>query len=66
MKVVVHGVPTPLDVFLMMQKSGMIYAMTLMAFCGFHRQKKMVQLLLDEGASKYWTKILQLSNSTVC
>ena len=33
----------------------MVYAMTLMAFCGVHGHKDMVQLLLDEGAGKSTT-----------
>ena len=46
------GVLAPLDVFRVLEGSATVYAMTLMALCGVHGRKKMVQLLLDEGASK--------------
>ena len=52
MKTVAGKIRTPLDVFRVMDTSQLIYAMTLMAFCGFHGQKEMVQLLLDAGASE--------------
>ena len=54
---------TPLDVFRVLEGSGMVYAMTLMAFCGVHGQKEMVQLLLNEGASKLMYTIGQKDNS---
>jgi len=30
--------------------NGVVYSMTLLAFCGFHQRKDMVDLLLREGA----------------
>ena len=30
--------------------NGVIYSMSLLAFCGFHQRKKMVDFLLKEGA----------------
>ena len=51
MKEVAHGILTPLDVFQVMEGSGMIYAMTLLAFCGLKGRKDMVELLLNEEAS---------------
>ena len=30
--------------------NGVVYSMTLLAFCGFHQRKYMVDLLLGEGA----------------
>ena len=42
----------PLDVFRVLEWSESVYAMTLVAFCAVHGRKEMVQLLLEEGASK--------------
>ena len=47
------GVSAPLDVFYVLKRSGMVYVMSLIAFSGVHGQKEIVELLLDEGASKY-------------
>jgi len=33
--------------------NGMVYSMTLLALCGFHGRKEMVDLLLQEGAGSY-------------
>ena len=48
-----HGILAPLDVLHVLQGSGMVYAVTLMAFSGVHGKKELVRLLLDEGASEY-------------
>ena len=42
-----------LDTCHLMEKSGVAYSMSLLAFCGFHGRKEMVDLLLMEGAGKY-------------
>ena len=34
----------------LMEKSGVTYSMSLLALCGFHGRKNMVELLLKEGA----------------
>lgn len=48
---VVQRIHAPLDVTMMMiEENGMVYAMTLLAFCGFYGQKDMAQLLLNENA----------------
>ena len=31
--------------------NGVTYTMTLVAFCGFHQRKEMIDVLLKEGAS---------------
>ena len=38
--------------FRVMEGSKIVYTMTLMAFCGVHGRKEILQFLLDEGASK--------------
>ena len=39
-----------LDTCCLIEKSGVAYSMSLLAFCGFHGRKDMVDLLLKEGA----------------
>ena len=39
-----------LDTRRRIESGGLIYSMSLLAFCGFHGSKKMVDLLLKEGA----------------
>ena len=34
----------------LMEKSGVAYSVSLLALCGFHGRKEMVDLLLKEGA----------------
>ena len=34
----------------LIEKSGVTYSMSLLALCGFHGRKDMVDLLLEEGA----------------
>jgi len=40
----------PLNACRLTKGNGMVYSMTLLALCGFHGRKKMVDLLLQEGA----------------
>ena len=42
-----------LDTCRLIEKSGVAYSMSLLALCGFHGRKDMVDLLLMEGAGKY-------------
>ena len=44
------GSQVSLDTYRLMEKSGVTYSMSLLAFCGFHGRKDMVDLLLEEGA----------------
>ena len=37
----------------LMEKSGVTYSMSLLALCGFHGRKDMVDLLLEKGAGNY-------------
>ena len=39
-----------LDTCHLIEKSGVAYSMSLLALCGFHGRKEMVDLLLKEGA----------------
>jgi len=39
-----------LDVCRVTSRNGVIYSMTLLALCGFHGRKDMVDLLLEKGA----------------
>ena len=44
------GSQVSLDTYRLMEKSGVTYSMSLLAFCGFHGRKEMMDLLLEEGA----------------
>ena len=44
------GSSTPLDICRLTEKRGVAYSMSLLALCGFHGRKDMVDLLLKEGA----------------
>ena len=44
------GSSAPLDTCRLTEKSGVAYSMTLLALCGFHGRKEMVDVLLKEGA----------------
>jgi len=46
------GSTSLLDTCRVTMKNQMKYTMTLLAFCGFHQRKDMVDLLLNEGAGK--------------
>ena len=39
-----------LNVCRLMEKSGVVYSMSFLAFCGFHGRKEMAVMLLNEGA----------------
>ena len=39
-----------LDTCRLIEKCGVAYSMSLLAFCGIHGREDMVDLLLDEGA----------------
>lgn len=39
-----------LDRCCLIEKSGRTYSMSLLALCGFHQEKEMVDLLLEQGA----------------
>ena len=47
------GSSASLDTCCLMEKSGVAYSMSLLALCGFHGRKDMVDLLLRKGAGKY-------------
>ena len=44
------GTTAPLNACRLTKRNGMVYSMTLLALCGFHGRKEMVDLLLQEGA----------------
>ena len=66
MKKSADGSSALLDTCCLMEKSGVAYSMSLLALCGFHGRKDMVDLLLMEGAgnvdSLNLLKIYTLSN----
>ena len=45
-----HGSPELLNTHCLTTGNGVMYFMTLLAFCGFHKQRDMVNLLMKEGA----------------
>ena len=47
-----------LDTCRLMEKSGVAYSMSLLALCGFHGRKDMVDLLLLEGAGTLMSSII--------
>ena len=56
MKASEGGSSALLDTCRLMEKSGVAYSMSLLALCGFHGRKDMMDLLLEEGAGN--SKIL--------
>ena len=52
MKAVAYHTLTPLDVYCVVEGSGMVYAMTLLALCGFHGRYDMVNSLVDEEGAR--------------
>ena len=50
----------PLDTRRRIESGGLIYSMSLLAFCGFHGRKNMVDLLLKEKAGN---SAVMLSNT---
>ena len=52
MKEVAYHTLTPLDVYRVVEGSGMVYAMTLLALCGFHGRYDMVNSLVDEEGAR--------------
>ena len=49
------GSSVSLDSCRLMEKRGVAYSMSLLALCGFHGRKDMVDLLLKEGAGNILT-----------
>jgi len=50
MKKLKSGPSTLLNVCRVTKRNGALYSMSLLALCGFHGRKDMVDLLLEEGA----------------
>jgi len=50
MKESADGSSASLNTCRLIKKSGVTYSMSLLALCGFHERKEMVDLLLKEGA----------------
>ena len=45
-----NGSSALLDTCRLIEKSGVTYSISLLALCGFHGRKEMVDLLLEQGA----------------
>ena len=58
MKELKHGSSAPLHTCRVIENSGVAYSMTLLALCGFHGRKEMVDLLLQEEAGIIYVYIL--------
>ena len=55
-----------LDTCHLIEKSGVAYSMSLLALCGFHGRKEMVDLLLKEGAGNSAEMLINIEAHCIC
>ena len=66
MKEAKGGSSALLDTCHFMEKKGVTYSMSLLALCGFHGRKDMVDLLLDEGAGNSSEILINIEAHCAC
>ena len=55
-----------LDTCRRIESSGFVYSMSLLAFCGFHGRKDMMDLLLKNGAGNSTVMLINMSADCAC
>ena len=55
-----------LDIRRRIESGGLIYSMSLLAFCGFHERTSMVDLLLKEGAGNSAVMLSNIKAHCTC